>query len=229
MFARRAGILVLALVGSGGASAQSLTLSASAFSEPVHFGLSESDGRPGVELTADVEIGGRVFAGVTAMRASSAPPPNRSESWVGFAGLSWGGTESPPMDLTVLHRVYPGRFRMDWDYTELRYGLGLTPSLSLAFSYIDDYYGMGDPAYAAVGRYTHDFSDRYFGRLELGHLHMSGDRMDPYTFAVIGLGARFDRFSVEVGYRENDAEPSPVFRPDQIDGRFMLTLGWLIY
>ena len=208
----------------------SLTVTGSVFSEPIHLGLSEAHGRPGVALSLDLEVGEHFYIGVNGYRATDSPAPNRSENYTIYGGAHWGDEESTQFDLTLLHRSYPGDFDITWDYTELQFDVHFSQNLTLSLIGAIDYYGINEAnSLGVIGSYVHDFSDNIFSRIEGGTVQIDGRSLESYEYITVGGGYRFDRLSIEALYKTNNAEPNAAFRRPQLDDGFVATINWLIY
>lgn len=220
---------VLLVADPADVHAQAFTISGSLSSEQTNFGLSEANGRPGVSLSAEWEADGGLFIGGNGYQTTDAPTPNRTQNLTAYAGFHWSGSNSLQYDLTVIYRVYPGDFAIDWDYPELRFDVALSPQLGLALSVTDDFYGMGTRSFAATSEYVHDFSQRWYSRIEGGYAYFDSSVIDSYGFVVLSTGLRGNRWSVEGGYRANNADPFRAFGERQIANRLMLSANWLFY
>lgn len=221
----------ITLLASNYASAQadSLTISGSLSSEQINLGLSEANGRPGLGLAIEWEASRNFFVGGSVYQTTDAPAPNRPQNLTAYAGLHWGSSDSLQYDLTLIYRAYPGDFSIDWDYPELRFNLGFTSKLGLALSAAEDFYGLDVSNVAAIGEYVHDFSAKFYSRVEGGYVHFDGSAIESYGYVILTAGMRGDRWSIEGGYRANNAEPFPAFRGSQLDDRFMISANWLFY
>lgn len=214
---------------NAGAQADSLTITGSLSSEQINLGLSEANGRPGVGLAIEWEASRNFFLGGSVYQTTDAPAPNRPQNLTAYAGLHWGRSDSLQYDLTLVYRVYPGDFSIDWDYPELRFNVGFSPQLGLALSTTNDFYGLDVSSVAAIGEYVHDFSAKFYSRIEGGYVHFDDSAIDSYAYGVLTAGMRGDRWSIEGGYRANNAEPFPAFRDPQTANRFMISANWLFY
>ena len=221
----------VAFLASSDASAQadSLTISGTLSSEQINLGLSEANGRPGVGLALEWEASPNFFLGGSVYQTTDAPAPNRPQNLTPYLGLNWGSSDALQYDLTLLYRIYPGDFSIDWDYPELRFNVGFTPQLGLALSATNDFYGLDVSNLAAIGEYLHDFSAKFYSRVEGGYVYFDGSAIDSYGYVILTAGMRGDRWSIEGGYRANNAEPFPAFRGSQLDDRFMISASWLFY
>ncbi|MGI9228115.1 MAG: hypothetical protein ACR2PU_04910 [Gammaproteobacteria bacterium] len=208
----------------------SLTVHGSLFSEPLHLGLSESHGHPGVALSLDLELGNHFYIGANGYRATDSRPPNRSENYNLYIGTHWGKQDKTQFDIALIHRSYPGDFPINWDYTELQFDTHFTENFALSLTGSIDYYGLDEAnSLGITGSYVHDFSDNLFAKIEGGTLRLDGKNLDSYEFAILGGGYRFDRLSFEILYRTNNAEENRAFKRPQIRDGFIANLNWLIY
>lgn len=224
-------VLSLALLASllGGAHAASVTVSGSLSSEQINLGLSEASGRPGVALAIEWEASRNLFFGASGYRTTDTRPPDRPENLTAYAGVHWENADSLQYDLTLVYRVYPGDFAIDWDYPELRFDVGISPQFGLALSATNDFYGMDTNNVTAIAEYLHDFSEKFYSRIEGGYSYFDSSTIDSYSFLVLSAGMRGNRWSIEAGYRANNAAAFRAFRNAQIENRFMLTANWLLY
>ena len=209
----------------------SLTITGSLFSEPMHLGLSEAHGRPGVALSLDLELNDHLFIGVNGYRATDSDPPNRSKNFNYYAGVHWGIDQGTQFELTLIHRTFPDDdAAITWDYTELRFDTHFSQNLALSLTGALDYYGLDEAnSLGIVGNYVHNFSDKIFSRVELGSVSLDGRNLDSYQYITLGGGYRFDRVSIEAFYKTNNAEPNSAFKRPQLRDGFVVTLNWLIY
>lgn len=211
------------------ASAQGVSIDASLISEPQRHGLAEVNGRPGFGLNVDWEISANLFVGASGYITSNAPAPQRTKNIAPFVGVNFGAADGVQFSLMAIHRIFPGDFVIDWDFTDLQLDVGFSPSLGLTITATDDYYGMGMRSTSGALEYAHDFSNQLYGRVKAGYVDVDSPLIESFSFGVLGLGYRFGRFSVEGGYRINDAEPFRAFREPQTRNRLMLTVNWLAY
>lgn len=225
--------LALTLLSTNQAHAElfdSLTISGSLFSEPVHLGLSEAHGRPGVALSADLELGNHFYIGANGYRATDSGSPNRSENYNLYLGAHWGAEDKTQFDLALIHRSYPGDFNKSWDFTELQIDTHFTDNLALSLIGSIDYYGVDETnSLGIVGNYVYDFTDNIYSRIEGGTVRLDGDDIDSYEYLVIGGGYRFDRLSFELSYRINNADENRAYNRTQIRNAVTANLNWLIY
>lgn len=220
---------ILPAMGFSDAKAQSLTINGSISTEQINLGLSEANGRPGIGLSFEWEFDRHFFAGVNGYITTDAPAPNRTENVTAYAGLHWGDADKLQYDLTLLYRVYPGQFAIDWDYPELRFDMVFSENVGLSLSATNDFYGMDTSSVAVTGEYIHDFSPKYFSRVEGGYVYFESSTIDSYGFVMLIVGRRGNRWSIEGGYRANNAEPFRAFSDSQIENRLMLSANWLFY
>lgn len=209
--------------------AQSLAISGSLSSEQVSFGLSEANGRPGVGLAVEWEVDRNFFVGVNAYQTTDAPAPDRPQNVTTYAGFHWDGSDTRQYDFTLLYRIYPRHSFVDWDFAELRFDVGFSEQFGIALSATNDFYAMGTNTVAASGEYVHDFSAKYYSRVEGGYVYFDSSVIDSYGYALLTAGMRGNRWSIEGGFRANNAEPFGAFRGSQIDDRFLLSASWLFY
>lgn len=208
----------------------SLTVTGSLFSEPLHLGLSEAHGRPGAALSLDLELSEHFYIGVNGYRATDSQSPNRSENYTIYGGVHWGNEESIQYDLTLLHRSYPGDFEITWDYSELQLDTHFSQNLALSLTGAIDYYGLDEAnSLGIVGSYVHDFSENIFAKLEGGTVRLDGRNLESYEYITLGGGYRFDRLSFELLYKTNNADPNEAFGRPQLGDGLVATLNWLIY
>lgn len=226
---RRLSLSLLACLLSAPLHAQGISVNASLISEPQRHGLAEANGRPGIGINVDWELNDHVFLGVSGYITGDAPAPQRTQNLAPLIGIHVGDADSTQFDLILVHRIFPGDFAIDWDFTELQFDLGFTPNLGLSLTATDDYYGMGMRSLSGALEYVHNFSDRAYARVKAGHVDIDSNIIDSFSFGVANVGYRFDRFSVEAGFRANNAEPFAPFRDAQIRNRFMLTANWAVY
>lgn len=208
----------------------SLTVNGSLFSEPLHLGLSESHGHPGVALALDLELGQHFFVGATGYRATDSRSPNRSENYNLYLGTHWGKQDKTQFALALIHRSYPGDFSENWDYTELQLDTHFTDNFALSLTGSVDYYGVDETnSLGVTGSYVHDFTDNLFSRVEGGTVQLDGKNIDSYEYITVGGGYRFDRLSFEILYKANNADENIAFSRPQIRDGFVASLNWLIY
>lgn len=208
----------------------SLTVTGSLFSEPIHLGLSEAHGRPGAALSLDYEISEHFYIGINGYRATDSPSPNRSENYNLYAGTHWGKDKATQFDLTLIHRSYPGDFAIKWDYTELRLDTHFSNNLALTLTGAIDYYGQDEAnSLGIVGNYVHDFSNNIFAIVEGGTVRLDGKDLDSYEYVIVGGGYKFDRVSIEVFYKTNNADTNNAFDRPQLKDGVVATLNWLIF
>lgn len=220
---------LLLVVSDSGVNAQTLTINGSVSAEQINLGLPEASGRPGVGLAFEWEANRNFFVGANGYLTTDASPPNRTRNVTTYAGVHWDDNSDRQYDLTLLYRIYPGKFAIDWDYPELRFDVGVSPNLGFSLTAANDFYGLGVSSIALTGEYVVDFSPKYYSRLEGGHVSIDSSSIDSYSFAMVSAGLRGDRWSVEGGYRINNAVAFPAFRDPQIENRFLLSANWLIY
>lgn len=211
------------------ARAESVTVSGSLSSEQINLGLSEANGRPGIGLAIEWEVSRNLFFGASGYQTADAPAPNRPQNLTAYTGLHWGSADALQYDLTLLYRVYPGDFPIDWDYPELRFDVGISPQFGLTLSATNDFYGLHASSVAASAEYLHDFSAKFYSRVEGGYVYFDSSVIDSYGFLMLSAGMRGNRWSIEGGYRANNADAFPAFRNTQIENRFMLSANWLFY
>lgn len=209
--------------------AQGVTVNANLISEPQRHGLAEANGRPGVGINVDWELNDYLFLGASGYITGDAPAPQRTQSIAPLIGVHFGKANGTQFDVMLVHRAFPGDFAIDWDFSELQVDVGFTSNLGLSLTATDDYYGMGMRSVSAALEYVHNFSDRSYARVKAGHVDIDSQVIDSFSFAVLNVGYRFDRFSVEAGYRANNAEPFAPFRDAQTRNRLMLTANWAVY
>lgn len=227
-----AGIAVsflLTVFASGSVFAQGVSVNASLTSEPQRHGLAEASGRPALAFDVDWELNEYFFVGASGYLASDAPAPHRPKNVAPFVGIHFGEPQGVQFDLLVMHRIFPGDFATDWDFTDVQLGIGFSPTFGVSFTATDDYYGMGMRSVSGAVEYVHNFSDRLYGRVKAGYVDIDNPVIDSFSFGVFGLGYRFSRFSVEGGFRANDAEQFRPFTEAQTRNRLMLTMNWLVY
>lgn len=228
-FARFSASFLLAAFVSGSVFAQGVSIDASVTSEPQRQGLAEANGRPAVTVNVDWELTNSFFVGASAYLASDAPAPQRPKNLAPMLGFHFGEPASVQFNLMVVHRIFPGDFAIDWDFTEVQLGVGFSPSFGLSLTATDDYYGIGPRSVSGALEYVRNFSDRLYGRVKAGYVDVDSPAIDSFAFGVVGMGYRFGRFSVEGGFRANDASPFRPFIEAQTRNRLTLTMNWLVY
>ena len=206
----------------------SVTVSASALSEPALRGLAEMNGRPALALAIDWDVSPSWFLGAHGYITTSAPSPQRTQSYALFGGWRWEGDTGRSVDVALGHRAYPGTFVIDWDHTELRADAHLTRNIAVTVGAIDDYYGIGGTAFAAALNINRELTDNAYARLELGHVDIE-KAVDSYSYLEVGGGYTLRRWNIELLLRTNDADPSRAFPDNQIDTRVTASVSYLIF
>lgn len=208
---------------------QGVSVNANLISEPQRHGLAEANGRPGIGINVDWELNDYLFVAANGYITGDGPAPQRTRNIAPLIGLHLGDANGTQFDLMFVHRIFPGDFVIDWDFSELQMDIGLTPSLGVSFTATDNYYGLDLTSISGAVEYVHNFSDRLYARVKAGHVDVDSSVVESFSFGVANLGYRFDRLSVEAGYRANNADAFVAFRDPQTRNRFMLTVNWAVY
>lgn len=219
----------LLLFVATGTNAQGVRLSGALLSEPMHEGVSEADGVAVASLNLDLEISDSWFLGFAAYAGGSAPAPERNESLASYAGWRWEGQQGLGVDIALTHYRYPGRFVLDWNYSELRVDVHRSSRLSFSINATTEYYGQDADKLGGSMTWLHEFNTDFYTRVNAGFVAVDGAGFSDYRHLAVGGGYSRNRFNAELLFHGNDAEPGPPFRAPQVDDRLTLSLSYLLH
>jgi uncharacterized protein (TIGR02001 family) len=217
----------------GGDSAWSLEGEIAATSDYVWRGVTQTDGKPGIEADLSISHEGGFYAGAWAGRADTGDSGSGIDHEIDLY-LGWGLelSETVALDLSVMRAMYPGaNDDYGMDYTEFAGALSLGEHYTLGVAWSPDIFELGEPGtyYSAAAEYP--LGDSGVGlRLSTGWYDLDDAAGDSYGDYLVGLTRSFGPIDAELHYTNTfsygEVLSENLDDADKADGRVALRLGW---
>lgn len=205
-----------------------IALSVSGLSEPAERGLSEANGRPALAAALDWDIANNWTIGASGYVATDAPAPQRPQGILLYGGWRWVPETGPDIDISLLHRMYPGDFQIDWDHSEVRIDVHFSRNLAATFQATDDYYGIGGTSLGGSLTVIRDITGSLYARAKAGGVSIDDNRFDDYAYIEVGAGYSLNRWNLEVLLRASTADVSPAFTDSQTNAFVTAILSYKV-
>lgn len=218
---------------AGGDSVWSVEGEIAATSDYVWRGISQTDGKPGLEADLSVSHEGGFYAGAWAGRADTGDSESGIDHEIDLY-LGWGleMSETMALDLSVMRAMYPGaNADYEMDYTEFAAALSLGEHYTLGVAWSPDIFQMGEAGtyYSAAAEYP--LGDSGIGlHLATGWYDLDSAAGDSYGDVLVGLTRSFGPIDAELHYTDtysySEVLSENLDDADKADGRVALRLGW---
>jgi len=230
--------LRLSLVGLALLSAQSPTyagpivqVSAGAESSLFVDGLDISDGKPAINLSADLSFDNGAFAGLDCYKTETLFFRDGIDAGCNYyLGYFKPHNNSQAFSATVSRGEYAPTPALQWDYTTAALSWHKNRATIFTLSATDDWFGRGYSSVSLNASYQHTLGEQWSANIEAGHIDF-GSRAPVDSAVHARLGFRFEqgRWTSEVNLNLQDYDLDPLTLRDSDQPDFSLRFIYRLY
>lgn len=222
---------------AGAEAAWAFTGHLAGVSDYVWRGVSQSRGKPALQVELAIEHASGFHAGVFASRVDFTATDDEDDGigheltpYLGWSGAL--GTGDAELELAIGRSMFPGaRPGFEVDYTEFEARLKVAGWLDAGIAYSPDIFRLG-----ARGLYYDIGAEWPLGvrglvlKARLGYYDLDAAAGDSYYDYLLGVGATFGQVSAELAWTDTGSYGRPLAEnldeASQAGGRFVFSLAW---
>lgn len=207
--------------------------SIAATSDYVWRGVSQTQGKPALQIDLNATHASGFYAGVWASNVDFGDPDDGIDvEFDPYIGWSGAVGEDKELDVFLTHVSFPGHNPgYDYSYTEIEGKLTFAGKFHVGAAYSPDIFNLGGPGYYTnvgvelpLGETDFDFT------AQIGHYNLKQAAGDSYSDYRIGMGRAFGPVRADLAYTNTlsygEILSDSLDDASQADGRVALTVTW---